>query len=827
MSMTEASWVEFFVSAKINEKDAENYAKFFIEHDIDLSMGNDLTHNLLSEIGIHPVGHRIKILRYFSFQNQYVSYDNTGLGESAEIKVRKRDLLTEPLSTRRKLERKPTDKSERQREKYEKELEKEKEKAEKQEKEKQEKLEKQEKERLEKQEKQEKHERQEKEKHERHLEKEKLKMAESLKKRDSRYIGAPSNKVLLDGDGIPLVNQDHIEEEGDYTKGVDLDLAGSHKKSLRDKSAVKHDKSDVREFTRKGSKNGLNPTSHSVALPISTSKEKKMKGQSIAELDSSKKAVSMNFESNLEMSHHHHITNNNNTNNTNINNINNKLDNKNDNLAESKDKILPLVPVEEDFEKMTGVIYYINDDIQPHHLPVSMTDTEISNKGGPLTISDIKQLLANVFKAKMVASTMDDFCLFTYNETEQDLKVTKGTQEVNLSVQNIFYVVFATKPGKTIKKLEKRLKKDGQKKFEKTIVGKPIWTSDNCPLLVDFLPSHEVYLTEGGKLGLCMAPGRQKKKPEHVWARDLGKDLDLLVNTYSCQVLVTLLRDQEMVDINTPNLKQEVLNRGIIWKHFPIQDKWIPKKMEGLVDLVEFVIEQLQQGKTVVAHCNGGKGRSGTLLVATLVALGRSVDEAIMILRKTRDGTIRNPVQIGYVKRFKKAWRHRRKRALKLKMKNLNFPLGHDSDESESSGDSSITSSDTDATHSTTVSEEVDHNTTHNDQNNNNHRNHNNNNSTTPSYHIFDHTKPATVTPQNTPTMSTVGFALYNSEPDQGASPAHVSNSTPNPIIPDIVIPNNNNSTNSHNDSSSDTKASPRITVSPRKEKPTKDKKSS
>jgi hypothetical protein len=32
------------------------------------------------------------------------------------------------------------------------------------------------------------------------------------------------------------------------------------------------------------------------------------------------------------------------------------------------------------------------------------------------------------------------------------------------------------------------------------------------------------------------------------------------------------------------------------WRHFPIQDKWIPKKMEGLIDLVEFVIEKLQAG---------------------------------------------------------------------------------------------------------------------------------------------------------------------------------------------------------------------------------------
>jgi hypothetical protein len=75
---------------------------------------------------------------------------------------------------------------------------------------------------------------------------------------------------------------------------------------------------------------------------------------------------------------------------------------------------------------------------------------------------------------------------------------------------------------------------------------------------VDFLPAHEIVIAQGGKLGLCMAPGRQKKKPEHIWARDLGKDLDSLADVYKCDVLVTLLREQEMEEINVPNLKHEV-----------------------------------------------------------------------------------------------------------------------------------------------------------------------------------------------------------------------------------------------------------------------------
>jgi len=90
--------------------------------------------------------------------------------------------------------------------------------------------------------------------------------------------------------------------------------------------------------------------------------------------------------------------------------------------------------------------------------------------------------------------------------------------------------------------------------------------------------------------------------------------------------------------------------------HFPIKDKWIPNSMDDLVKLVEKIIVRLRAGKKVVVHCNGGKGRSGTVLVATLVGLGRKVQQAIDVVRKTRSGTIQNPLQIAYVKRFKSAW---------------------------------------------------------------------------------------------------------------------------------------------------------------------------
>jgi hypothetical protein len=88
--------------------------------------------------------------------------------------------------------------------------------------------------------------------------------------------------------------------------------------------------------------------------------------------------------------------------------------------------------------------------------------------------------------------------------------------------------------------------------------------------------------------------------------------------------------------------------------------------MEALIGLADTLIQRLKAGKTIIIHCNGGKGRSATVAVAVLIGLGKKVQDAIDVVRKARSGTIRNPLQIIYVKRFKKAWRSFQKKKQKL-----------------------------------------------------------------------------------------------------------------------------------------------------------------
>jgi len=225
----------------------------------------------------------------------------------------------------------------------------------------------------------------------------------------------------------------------------------------------------------------------------------------------------------------------------------------------------------------------------------------------------------------------------------------------------IYYVIYYSKHDPVSKRIYRKIKRDFKVTTPKTVTGKPIYTSQNFPIVVDYIPESEVYLPEMGRIGLCMAPGRTKKKKNHDWQRSLDIDLERIKDFYHCDVLVSLVTKSELRDIHTPFLFEHVVEKGMESIHFPIKDKWIPQSMLKLMELVELIISRLKERKTVVVHCNGGKGRSGTIVVATLVGLGHKVDNAIKVVRSSRSGTIKNPVQIAYLKRFKKAWKKKKK----------------------------------------------------------------------------------------------------------------------------------------------------------------------
>jgi len=69
--------------------------------------------------------------------------------------------------------------------------------------------------------------------------------------------------------------------------------------------------------------------------------------------------------------------------------------------------------------------------------------------------------------------------------------------------------------------------------------------------------------------------------------------------------------------------------------------------------VVEILIDHIKKGKTILVHCNGGKGRTGLIVVSCLIVLGVPVDQAVQILRTARPGMLRNPAQEVFLHAFK------------------------------------------------------------------------------------------------------------------------------------------------------------------------------
>ena len=81
---------------------------------------------------------------------------------------------------------------------------------------------------------------------------------------------------------------------------------------------------------------------------------------------------------------------------------------------------------------------------------------------------------------------------------------------------------------------------------------------------------------------------------------------------------------------------------GWEWLNIPIRDFDAP----SLAQLHEFV-ELIRQSheRRVIVHCEGGTGRTGTMAAAHWIAKGRSVAEAIALVRHARPGAVETTEQ--------------------------------------------------------------------------------------------------------------------------------------------------------------------------------------
>ena len=177
-------------------------------------------------------------------------------------------------------------------------------------------------------------------------------------------------------------------------------------------------------------------------------------------------------------------------------------------------------------------------------------------------------------------------------------------------------------------------------------------TSDSHPILIDFV---QCEWQGTARLGITFAPGKkQKDAMTGSWTRDLEKDVDRIAKYYGIKTLVSMVEAWEMAELQIEDEFKVCEKQAIRTHHFPVVDNSIPAQREEFIQLVKEVVDgSLRKGKSVVVHCKGGLGRAPTFACACLLYSGRTLEEAVKMIRSARRNSLTVHEQLNFLASLK------------------------------------------------------------------------------------------------------------------------------------------------------------------------------
>ena len=119
-------------------------------------------------------------------------------------------------------------------------------------------------------------------------------------------------------------------------------------------------------------------------------------------------------------------------------------------------------------------------------------------------------------------------------------------------------------------------------------------------------------------------------------------------------VLVSLLTPDEEFDLGLEHERAACDGHGIKFRSFPIPDRDIPESAEAFLKFIDTLHYDLLQGRSIVAHCRAGIGRSSLLLAALLRREGLSTDDAFRRITQARRMLVPDtPEQLHWVENLR------------------------------------------------------------------------------------------------------------------------------------------------------------------------------
>lgn len=153
-----------------------------------------------------------------------------------------------------------------------------------------------------------------------------------------------------------------------------------------------------------------------------------------------------------------------------------------------------------------------------------------------------------------------------------------------------------------------------------------------------------------GKIILTCFPGRKDK--EILFNDQLFLDELKFFHQQNCSVIVSLVEDSEFEKMYDKKLfVHQIYNNNLNWFHLPIMDLKAPdhKFIDKWQTTKTLLKNDLIDGKNIVIHCMGGKGRSGIIAAILLIEFGNNNKDVIEIVRKKRKGAIETKEQEDFI----------------------------------------------------------------------------------------------------------------------------------------------------------------------------------
>lgn len=115
----------------------------------------------------------------------------------------------------------------------------------------------------------------------------------------------------------------------------------------------------------------------------------------------------------------------------------------------------------------------------------------------------------------------------------------------------------------------------------------------------------------------------------------LREDMQALSKA-GADLLVSCLTDDDVLRFELQDEEAEAEAAGLEFLRYPIVDHSLPAALEPTLAFSDGLADALEAGRGVVVHCYAGIGRSGLVLVTTLVRLGLPLTQAAQAASRAR-----------------------------------------------------------------------------------------------------------------------------------------------------------------------------------------------